>query len=129
MARHDFDPTTITPDGRPPAKTQLFDGTSFGPHRGSVNGEILGAQVTVLAYGNDETGVGPRLHVHPYDEVFVIQQGRARFFVGDQVIDAEAGETVLGPAGLPHKFVNLGPGRLQTLDIHMSPRWIQTDLE
>jgi hypothetical protein len=58
MARHDFDPTTITPDGRPPAKTQLFDGTSSGPHRGSVNGEILGAQVTVLAYGNDETVSG-----------------------------------------------------------------------
>ena len=65
----------------------------------------------------------------PIDEVFVIQQGRARFFVGDEVIDAGAGETVLGPAGLPHRFVNLGPGRLQTIDIHLSPRWIQTDLE
>ena len=129
MARHDFDPATVTPDGRPPAKTRLFDGASPGPHRGSVNGETLGAQVTVLAYGNDEPGVGPRLHVHPYDEVFVIVEGRARFFVGDQVIDAEAGETVLGPAGLPHRFENLGPGRLQTIDIHMSPKWIQTDLD
>ena len=69
------------------------------------------------------------LHRHPYDEIFVVQEGRARFFVGDKVIDAEAGETVLGPAGLPHRFVNLGPGRLQTIDIHQSPRWIQTDLE
>jgi mannose-6-phosphate isomerase-like protein (cupin superfamily) len=129
MARHDFDPATIRSDGRPPAKARLFDGTLLGPHRGSVNGEILATQITVLAYGNDEAGLGPKLHVHPYDEVFVIQQGRARFFVGDQVIDAEAGETVLGPAGVPHKFVNLGPGRLQTLDIHLSPRWIQTDLE
>ena len=24
---------------------------------------------------------------------------------------------------------NLGPGRLQTVDIHHSPRWIQTDLD
>jgi RimJ/RimL family protein N-acetyltransferase len=32
-------------------------------------------------------------------------------------------------AGLPHRFINLGPGRLQTLDIHLSPRWIQTNLE
>lgn len=129
LARHDFDPATAVPDGRPPAKARLFDGTIDGPYRGSVNGESLGAQVTVLTYGNDEPGKGPVLHVHPYDEVFVVQQGRARFFVGDQVIDAEAGETVLGPAGLPHRFVNLGPGRLQTLDIHMSPRWIQTDLD
>ncbi|MBO6716856.1 MAG: cupin domain-containing protein [Rhizobiaceae bacterium] len=129
MARRDFDPSSITHDGRPPAKTRLFDATQPGPYRGSVNGEVLGAQVTVLTYGNDEPGVGPPLHVHPYDEVFVIQEGRARFFVGDQVIDAEAGETVLGPAGLPHRFENLGPGRLQTLDIHMSPEWIQTNLE
>lgn len=129
MARHDFDPATVAPDGRRPGKARLFDSTLDGPRRGSVNGEVLATQVTVLAYGNDEPGLGPKLHVHPYDEVFVVQEGRARFFVGDEVIDAEAGEAVLGPAGLPHKFVNLGPGRLQTMDIHLSPRWIQTDLE
>lgn len=129
MTRRDFDLATVTPDGRPPAKVRLFDGASGGPHRGSVNGATLGAQVTVLAYGNDEPGTGPVLHVHPYDEVFVVIQGRARFFVGDAVIDAEAGETVLGPAGVPHRFVNLGPGRLQTIDIHHSPKWIQTNLE
>jgi len=129
MPRHDFDPATAIPDGRPPAKARLFDGSLAGPYRGSVNGEALGTQVTVLTYGNDEPGTGPKLHVHPYDEIFVLQEGNARFFVGDQVIDATAGETVLGPAGLPHKFINLGPGRFQTLDIHLSPRWIQTDLE
>lgn len=129
MARHDFDPATAPPDGRQPAKATLFDGTLGGPHRGSVNGDVLGAQVTVLTYGNDEPGKGPKLHVHPYDEIFVVQEGRARFFVGDKVIDAEAGEIVLGPAGRPHRFVNLGPGRLQTIDIHQSPCWIQTDLE
>ena len=129
MARHDFDPATVAPDGRRPDKARLFDGRLDGPRRGSVNGETIATQVTVLAYGNDEPGLGPKLHVHPYDEVFVVQEGRARFFVGDDVIDAEAGEVILGPAGLPHKFINLGPGRLQTLDIHHSPRWIQTDLE
>jgi mannose-6-phosphate isomerase-like protein (cupin superfamily) len=129
MARRDFDPATVTPDGRPAMKATLFDGAIDGPYRGSVNGESLGGQVTVLTYGNDEPGAGPMLHVHPYDEVFVVTLGRARFFVGDQVIDAEAGETVLGPAGVPHRFVNLGPGRLQTIDIHHSPKWIQTNLE
>jgi mannose-6-phosphate isomerase-like protein (cupin superfamily) len=129
MSRRDFDPARVTPDGRPPAKARLFDGGSGGPHRGSVDGETLGAGITVLTYGNDEPGTGPGLHVHPYDEVFVVTAGRARFFVGEAVIDAEAGETVLGPAGVPHRFVNLGPGRLQTIDIHHSPRWIQTNLE
>ncbi|MEZ5934646.1 MAG: cupin domain-containing protein [Alphaproteobacteria bacterium] len=128
MARNDFDPATVTPDGRPPKKAQLFDGTAPGPWRGSVDGEVLGGPVTVLTYGNDTPGEGPRLHVHPYDETFVVIQGQARFFVGDRVIDAAAGEVVLGPKGVPHRFENLGPGRLQTIDIHHSPRWIQTDL-
>ena len=97
--------------------------------KGHVEGQTLGTSVTVLFYATEEVGGGPKWHVHPYDEIFVVQEGRARFFVGDEVIDAEAGETVLGPAGLPHKFVNLGPGRLQTMDIHLSPRWIQVDLE
>ncbi|THD36253.1 MAG: cupin domain-containing protein [Sphingomonas sp.] len=129
MARNDFDPATLTPDGRPAAKERLFDPAADGPWRGFVNGETLGGSVTVLTYGTDEIGVGPRLHVHPYDETFVVVEGRARFFVGDTVIDASAGEIVFGPAAVPHRFENLGPGRLQTVDIHHSPRWIQTDLD
>ncbi|MFC3220921.1 cupin domain-containing protein [Tianweitania populi] len=126
--RKDFDPETVKADGRSAAKGFLFDPTAPGPWRGSLAGETIGSPVTVLAYGNDTPGEGPPLHVHPYDETFVVFAGRARFFVGDQVIDATAGEAVLGPAGVPHRFVNLGPGRLQTIDIHHSDRWIQTDL-
>ncbi|AZQ66700.1 cupin domain-containing protein [Silicimonas algicola] len=129
MKRADFDPTTVEPDGRAPAKATLYDATGTPPWRGHVNGETLGGPVTVLTYGTDVVGQGPRLHVHPYDEAFIVTEGRARFFVGDAVIDAEAGEVVLGPKGVPHRFENLGPGRLQTIDIHHSHRWIQTDLD
>ena len=129
MARNDFDPATVTPDGRPAAKARLFDPASEGPWRGSVAGLTLGGEVTVLTYGTDDIGVGPRLHVHPYDETFIVIQGRARFFVGEEVIEASAGEVVLGPAAVPHRFENIGPGRLQTIDIHHSPAWIQTDLD
>ncbi len=128
MARNDFDPSTVTPDGRSPSKQKLFDATGSGPWRGHVPGEALASGTTVPAYGTDEIGMGPKLHVHPYDETFVVTAGRARFYVGDQVIDAEAGDIVLGPKGLPHRFENLGPGRLQTIDIHHSPVWLQTDL-
>ena len=44
-------------------------------------------------------------------------------------LDATAGQAVFGPAGIPHRFENLGPGRLQTIDVHHSPHWIQTDLD
>ena len=129
MARNDFDPATVRPDGRPPERARLFDPAVEGPWRGSVEGIALGGPVTVLAYGTDAPGVGPRLHVHPYDETFIVIEGRARFFIGEAIIDAAAGDVLLGPAGVPHRFENLGPGRLQTIDIHHSPRWIQTDLE
>jgi mannose-6-phosphate isomerase-like protein (cupin superfamily) len=129
MTRRDFDPTTVTPDGRPAAKGMVFDPTKEGAWRGSLFGEVIGGPVTVLAYGNDTPGQGPKLHVHPYDETFVVIEGRARFFVGEDVIEAGVGEAVLGPAGVPHRFENIGSGRLQTIDIHHSTRWIQTDLE
>ena len=129
MPRRDFDPATVEPDGRPASRERLFDPAKDGPWRGVVEGLALGGPITVLAYGTDEIGAGPRLHVHPYDETFIVVAGRARFVVGDTTLDAGAGEIVFGPAGVPHKFANLGPGRLQTIDIHHSPTWIQTDLE
>lgn len=129
MIRQDFDPATCPPDGRAPAKARLFDGAAPGPWRGFVDGADLDGPVTVLTYGTDVVGEGPPLHVHPYDETFVVVAGRGRFFVGDVVIEAVAGEVVLGPKGVPHRFENAGPGRLQTIDIHHGPRWIQTNLE
>ena len=96
---------------------------------GVVDGAALNANVTVLFYSTEEVGNGPSWHVHPYDEVFVIRRGRARFTIGDTVIDAEAGDIVMGPAAVPHKYHNLGPSPLETTDIHLSREWVQTDLE
>jgi mannose-6-phosphate isomerase-like protein (cupin superfamily) len=129
MSRHDFDPATVTPDGRRPRKLGITNWGDGVLPRARVEGEDLGFGVTVLFYSTAEIGAGPRLHVHPYDEMFLVRRGRARFTVGGEEIEAGAGEAVLGPAGLPHRFVNLGPEPLETVDIHMSPRWIQTDLE
>lgn len=84
--------------------------------------------ITLIRYVTDLVGEGPTLHVHPYDEVFTITEGRARFTVGDKTIDAEAGDVVLGPANIPHGYQNLGPGRLDSLDIHLSPEWIHFNL-
>ena len=126
--RKDFDPESVALDGRQASKSRLFE-PNLEPWRGSLDGTEIGGDVTILAYGTDEIGGGPRLHVHPYDETFVIVLGRARFTVGSAGFEASAGEVVLGPKGVPHKFENLGPGRLQTIDIHHSPEWIQTDLE
>ncbi len=96
--------------------------------RGLLEGKGIGTDITLIRYVTDVVGEGPTLHVHPYDEIFTITEGRARFTVGDKTIDAEAGDVVLGPANIPHGYQNLGPGRLDSLDIHLSPEWIQYNL-
>src|SRR4051812_32407845 len=51
-------------------------------------------------------GEGPKLHSHPYKEVFIVQEGQATFTVGSDTIEVIAGQTVIGPANVPHKFIN-----------------------
>lgn len=89
----------------------------------------MGTGVSVLFYATEEIGKGPRWHVHPYDELFIVRKGRALFTVGDKKIEAETGDVLLGPANVPHKYHSIGPARLETTDIHVSDRWIQANLD
>jgi mannose-6-phosphate isomerase-like protein (cupin superfamily) len=73
-------------------------------------------------------GSGAGLHTHPYEEVFVVQEGEATFTVGDARIEATGGQIVVVPAGVPHKFVNSGTGPLRQVDIHPSGRIRQHDI-
>jgi mannose-6-phosphate isomerase-like protein (cupin superfamily) len=57
-------------------------------------------------------GKGPRLHRHPYKEVFIVHAGQARFTIGPTLVDVVCGQLVIVAAGIPHKFVNSGSGRL-----------------
>lgn len=97
--------------------------------RGRFEGVDLGTGVTVLFFAIEQAGRGPPWHVHPYDEIFIMRAGRALFTIGEEKIEAQAGDILLGPAEIPHKYHNLGPGLLETTDIHVSDRWIQTDLD
>jgi mannose-6-phosphate isomerase-like protein (cupin superfamily) len=74
-------------------------------------------------------GDGPRLHRHPYEEFFVVQEGSATFTAGDDVIEARGDQVVVVPAGEAHKFVNSGAGRLRQVDINASDHLITEWLE
>jgi mannose-6-phosphate isomerase-like protein (cupin superfamily) len=74
-------------------------------------------------------GRGPSLHTHPYAEVFVVQAGSLTFVVGEQTIDATAGQIVIVPAGVPHKFTNTNMTVAQHIDIHTNARMETTWLE
>ncbi|MEO1548554.1 MAG: cupin domain-containing protein [Bacteroidota bacterium] len=82
----------------------------------------------VIRYSVDEIGEGPNLHIHPYDEIFNILEGTAEFAVGDKKFIAKEGDLVIGPANIPHAYKNVGPGRLDSVYVHMNDEWIQYDL-
>ena len=88
-----------------------------------------GARVSFISVDTLEPGAGPRLHRHPYEEVFIIQEGRARYTVGATTVEGVAGQIIVVPPNTPHKFANLGPGRLRQVDIHVSERFITEWLE
>ena len=74
-------------------------------------------------------GGGPKLHRHPYEEIFVMQEGTATFTAGDETIEVGAGRVVVVPAGVPHKFVNTGTGRLRQVNIHANDQFVTEWLE
>jgi mannose-6-phosphate isomerase-like protein (cupin superfamily) len=50
-------------------------------------------------------GDSPPLHVHhTEDEVFHLVSGRLTLKVGDEELELAAGETALGPKGVPHTY-------------------------
>jgi mannose-6-phosphate isomerase-like protein (cupin superfamily) len=62
--------------------------------------------------------VGPKLHRHPYAEVFVVESGQATFQLGDEFVVLDAGHVVVGPPDVPHGFTNTGTDELRLTAIH-----------
>ena len=77
---------------------------------------------------NAQPGQGPPLHIHPYVEVAFTLEGCATITVGNETREVKAGGIVVIPANTPHRFINSGDTILRQIDIHASPRFIQTNL-
>jgi len=90
-------------------------------------GEKQGAPFSAYIV-NAKPGQGPPLHTHPYVEVAFTLEGDATITVGDQTHEVKSGGIVVIPANTPHRFINSGDTVLRQIDIHASPRFIQTNL-
>lgn len=87
-------------------------------------GHAHGSGVSFFLVDNDP-GQGPGLHVHPYTETWIVRAGEAEFTVGRERTRARPGDIVVGAAGIPHKFINIGSARLEMVCIHASDQIIQ----
>jgi mannose-6-phosphate isomerase-like protein (cupin superfamily) len=90
-------------------------------------GEMQGAPFSAYIV-EAKPGQGPPLHTHPYVEVAFTLEGCATITVGDEQREVQAGGIVVIPAETLHRFVNSGDTVLRQIDVHASPRFIQTNL-
>jgi len=87
---------------------------------GAEHGDVPFSVILV----HSQPGVGPKVHRHPYPEVFIVESGQATFQIGDDSIVVESGNVVVSPAGEAHGFVNSGTGELRLTAIHGSGRFL-----
>lgn len=102
-------------------RDQLTDSELQGYEAGGVNASLI--------FIDNMPGQGPRLHKHPYHEIFILLEGLSTFTVGSVTVDAGAGQIVVVRPGVAHKFVNSGTGRLRQVDVHTSQKFITEWLE
>ena len=99
-----------------------------GESASTFNGHEHGASVSFFLCRN-LPGRRQDLHRHPYEETFIIEDGNVRFTVGEETVEATVGDIVVVPAGTPHKFVNIGAGRIRQISIHpvarMETEWLE----
>jgi mannose-6-phosphate isomerase-like protein (cupin superfamily) len=85
--------------------------------------ELPGAAgISIILESTSKEGVGPRLHRHPYAETFIIRKGSANFTIGDEHVLGTAGQILVVPAGVAHKFAT-GPGGYEAVHIHANSRF------
>ena len=115
---------------RDPGTVRIIDlaDAGYGEDANEVQGHNHNAAVSVIVV-DAPPGGGPKLHRHPYEEVFVIQEGSVTFTAGGETIEAKGGQVVVVPAGVAHKFTNSGTGRLRQVDVHASDKFVTEWLE
>jgi mannose-6-phosphate isomerase-like protein (cupin superfamily) len=102
------------------------------PHDGNTY-EFIGSQYqdteVSFIWVDMPPGGTIRLHKHPYQEIFIIQEGVATFTVDSTTIEAYAGQIIIVPADVPHKFMNSSDKQLKQVDIHLNKQFITYWLE
>lgn len=100
-----------------------LDELEHTPHSHEFVGAEHGDVPFSIILVHSEPGVGPKLHRHPYAEVFVVEAGQATFQIGEETVVVEGGHIVVSPAGEAHGFTNSGAGQLRLTAIHGSERF------
>jgi mannose-6-phosphate isomerase-like protein (cupin superfamily) len=100
-----------------------FDHLEHTDHSHELSGADHGEVPFSLILVHSGPGAGPKLHRHPYAEVFLVEAGEATFRIGDRTVIVGARSVVISPPGEAHGFTNTGTGELRLTAIHGAPRF------
>jgi mannose-6-phosphate isomerase-like protein (cupin superfamily) len=100
-----------------------FDALEHSEHAHEFVGGEHGDVPFCIILVHSQPGVGPKLHRHPYAEVFVVEAGQATFTIGHETVVVDAGRVVVSPAGEAHAFTNTGTTELRLTSIHGAGRF------
>jgi mannose-6-phosphate isomerase-like protein (cupin superfamily) len=101
-----------------------FDELEHSEHSHELVGAEHGDVPFSVILVHSRPGVGPKVHRHPYAEVFVVESGTATFRIGEHTVVVEGGNVVVSPPGEAHGFTNTGDGDLRLTAIHGGSRFV-----
>jgi mannose-6-phosphate isomerase-like protein (cupin superfamily) len=113
----------VTQAAEPHRRVVPFEALEHSRHShefvGAEHGDVPFSVILV----HSRPGVGPKLHRHPYAEVFVVESGEATFRIGEETVIVGGGHVVVSPPGEAHGFTNTGDGELRLTAIHGAARF------
>ena len=93
--------------------------TRYLAHGGGIAHMILDTRHlhTLMFVAHASIAPGKKLigHVDPMEEIYIIQSGRGRMQVGDEMCEVESGDTIHIPIGHFHELTNIGQEGLTIL--------------
>ena len=108
---------------RPGGHIVRFDDLDHSEHSHEFVGDEHGDVPFCVILVHSRPGVGPKLHRHPYSEVFIVESGQATFQIGEKTVVVDGGHVVVSPPGEAHGFTNTGSGELRLTAIHGAGRF------
>ncbi len=82
-----------------------------GDHFIEMEGQHYGWDSATVQIAETGPGVGPGMHAHPVEEIFVLLEGEVAFTVDGEVLDMKGPALVRVPPNTSHNVTTLGTGR------------------
>jgi mannose-6-phosphate isomerase-like protein (cupin superfamily) len=73
-----------------------------------MEGEHYGWDNATIQVAEAGPGIGPPIHAHDTEEIFVLAEGRIAFTVNGEIVDMTGPAVVRVPPGTPHNVTTLG---------------------